>query len=125
MLFTRGGGKAAANSWSISSSSIGLLSYLDVQVYQPAFGRTFRAIHSKRAALQAFSWGHIFSDEFLCKLPGQPIFSADRRMVELGHDDFAAFEAVAKNKLGIQAVVKKLKSARRKGGADAEGSDEE
>lgn len=125
MLYTRGGGKAATNLWTTSTTNIGLLSYISCQIYEPMFGRKFRAIHSTAGALQAFTFAHLGSDEFLRALVSHPIFSPDRRTLDLSAEDHQVFQSLSSHLVRIQTAVTKLLAARRKGSGNAAVEDEE
>ncbi|PSR82258.1 hypothetical protein PHLCEN_2v6105 [Hermanssonia centrifuga] len=113
----RNGAKNGTHAWVADTKNIGLVSYLVMQVYEPAFLTKFRAVHQRVAALQTYSFLHVSSDHFLRTLPGTQTLSTDGRTMELNQDAYAVFQGLdtTRAKSAINAAVKLLDQARRKG----------
>ena len=64
--YCRSGGKSGVHVWHESIDSIGLLSYLVIQVYEQVLSlNQFRAVYQRVVSLQTFSYLHTPSDRFL------------------------------------------------------------
>lgn len=111
------------HAWHENAKNIGLVSYIVMQVYEPAFSKKFRAVHRHIAALQTFSFLHVPSDHFLRMLPTPQNLSADGRSLELDEESHAVFQDLdsPRSKAAILASILLLGKARRKGkGAEDE-----
>jgi hypothetical protein len=107
-LYSQGGGKNAAHAWQEETRSIGAISYLGVQVFEPAFRSRFRAIHSDATALQLYTFAHLSSDFFLRILPGSQTLSQDLRTLELNISAYEIYDAYSRYLLQLLAAVKCL-----------------
>ncbi len=58
-------GKPGAHSWVSSAESIGSLSYIVVQLFEPAYRRLFRSIHQKYSSMAVSRFAHLPSNSFL------------------------------------------------------------
>ncbi|KAI0669608.1 hypothetical protein C8Q78DRAFT_977184 [Trametes maxima] len=115
-LYTRSGGRVGFHSSQQSVKSIGLLSYVVVQVFEHSYLRKFRAIHEDLFALQTVRFLHIPADNVLLRLPADCTFSVDKRTLEVdatGYDLFTRLSS-AKALPGILEAVKLLTNARRR-----------
>ncbi|KAI0629632.1 hypothetical protein C8Q77DRAFT_1065756 [Trametes polyzona] len=125
-MYTRGGGKAGFHSSQEEVKSIGLISYLVVQLYEHAFNRRFRAIHQELSTLQIYKFLHIPSDDVLLRLPAECTLSQDQRTLDVdacAHDIFSRL-ASATVLPGIREATKLLAITRRRG-RQTEGEDDE
>ncbi|KAH7905193.1 hypothetical protein BJ138DRAFT_1130617 [Hygrophoropsis aurantiaca] len=116
-IYSQGGGKAAGpHSWQSEVNSIGSVSYLAMQVYEYAFHHKFRAIHPQIAFLQAFTFTHLPSDQFLMRLHGSVSLSPDSRILDIGEASFAIYAGLRSRLPSLLVAVKSITEARRKSG---------
>ncbi|THG93067.1 hypothetical protein EW026_g8061 [Hermanssonia centrifuga] len=118
-LYCRGGGKAGVHAWHENAKSIGLVSYIVMQVYELAFSKKFRAVHRHIAALQTSLFLHVPSNHFLRMLPSAQNLSIDGHSLELDDESYAVFRDLdsLQSKAAILAAIPLLGKARRKGKA--------
>ncbi|EED77126.1 predicted protein [Postia placenta Mad-698-R] len=85
-------------------------------LYEQAHQTRFRAILQDVAILQCFSFAHMSSDQFLCRLPGSHHITTDGRTLELDNAAFATFAALSTPSClsRIVTAVKMLGTARKK-----------
>ena len=115
-IYTRGGGKTGTNSWQESITSVGAISYVAMQVYEPAHLRKLRAVHHDLAQLQTYRFLHVPSDYLLLRLAsGQCTLSADGRTLELDAEAHVVFQLMSQSAAleALTKATKQLTKARR------------
>ncbi|KAH7920497.1 hypothetical protein BV22DRAFT_1073830 [Leucogyrophana mollusca] len=122
-IYSQGGGKSAPHSWQHEVKSIGAVSYLAMQVYEYAFLQQFRAVHHEVAKLQAFTFTHLPSDQFLWRLHGSVSLTPDGRMLDIGEAAFDVYSQLRNRLPALLTAAKSLSGAQRKGADNAGGSD--
>ncbi|KAF9231491.1 hypothetical protein BU15DRAFT_82327 [Melanogaster broomeanus] len=117
-IYVRGGGKNAAHAWQSHVKSIGSVSYLAMQVYEPSYYLTFRAVHHCNLNLQAFKFIHISSDHFLRRISGHVELSQDLRTLTIHEDIYKVFSELRDNVHSVKEAIQELTKARRRHGTD-------
>lgn len=82
-LYSKGGGSHGNHSWVVQGKKITELSYISVQIFEPARGHVFRAQNSLIAPLPVRYYQHIRPSQLLYVLPDRPIVRNDNGIVEL------------------------------------------
>ncbi|KAL5536122.1 MARS2_3 [Sanghuangporus sanghuang] len=109
-IYSKSGGQAGRHDYLREASNIGQISYLAVQTYEDAGNRCFREIHSALAHLSVASFAHLFSYEFLCTLPGSPIFEKGKNLIHLTPNSYGCWLDILRLSGFLPAVMKDLKN---------------
>lgn len=115
-IYARSGGKTGAHCWQRSVATVGLISYVVMQVYEPSFLRKFRAVHHDLAYLQTYRFILVPCDYFLIRLSTEQCsLSPDGRTLELDQAGYNVFTTLSSEKYlpVIIAASKRLTKARR------------
>ncbi|KAF8577793.1 hypothetical protein K439DRAFT_1363925, partial [Ramaria rubella] len=119
-LYVKSGGKTSNHSWVAETSSIGLLSYLVVQVFEHLRQGQFKDTPCELASLYVKGFGHILSTTFLYQFPGSPIVGAHGDLV-LPAQSFQLWQEMQRALCAVKVAVKAI-TARSK---NVEGRDED
>lgn len=107
--------------------SVGAISYVAMQVYEPAHLRKFRAVHHDLAHLQTYRFLHVPSDYLLLRLTsGQCVLSADGRTLEIDPEAHTICQMLSQSATleALTEASKQLTKARRNAkAADAQDGD--
>lgn len=102
--------------WQHSVTTVGLISYVVMQAYEPSFLRKFRAVHHNLAYLQTYRFILVPCDYLLIRLStAQCTLSPDGRTLELdqaGYNFFATLSSSTCLPMLVEAA-KLLTKARR------------
>ena len=96
-MYKKGGGKGSRHADIARETNISAISNIAVQLYEYAFGRTFRPNPERLAVLGAVQYMLIPSNNFLCVLGSAPREAASLRL-ELSNIDFARFTSALDNR---------------------------
>ncbi|KAF8581505.1 hypothetical protein K439DRAFT_1353816, partial [Ramaria rubella] len=117
-LSSKGGGKYGTHSWIADSTSIGKVSYLNVQVYEHLLRGRFKDMPIELARLYGRGFGHIPSHHFLCHLPSPSIVKPDG--LELTPDSWEIWQPLVQAIPAIKSAIKAMVGCSKKGGEQEE-----
>ncbi|EIW76421.1 hypothetical protein CONPUDRAFT_131026 [Coniophora puteana RWD-64-598 SS2] len=85
-IYSQGGSTSMPHAWQERIDSVGLASYIVLQLYEPGIVRhVFRGVHDSAKALGAFRFAHVPVVHFLQRVPGPFSLSADDRSLIVNH----------------------------------------
>ncbi|KAJ7849510.1 hypothetical protein B0H14DRAFT_3668205 [Mycena olivaceomarginata] len=120
-LYSKGGGKNGKHGAVTEHYNISALSYINVQVYELAHARTFRAYPKATSLLQTFQFRQLPPFTFLCRLSGTPI--VNHMGIELTHEDANLFKELNSAIACFDTAVKLSRSRKKAKELDAEEKD--
>ncbi|KDQ60091.1 hypothetical protein JAAARDRAFT_45943 [Jaapia argillacea MUCL 33604] len=119
-MYEKGGGKNGKHAWVSSSSTIGAISYLAVQLWHQSHAspRQFRGVHGNLSAAGLIRFAHLPPGSFLSIIP-DPSASVNvkdgGRILDLTAACYATlFSKLLEEKAALVTAVKKLNNPRRK-----------
>lgn len=119
-IYSKGGGNHGVHGWIPSCDTIGKISYLSVQLFEPWYGDYFRVVPERNLVLNAKEFCHLPGQCWLCRVPGNVIMK--REVVEIlvitkaAHDLFMTFQKV---RLSIVTAYKAMRLHAKKDGTTA------
>ncbi|KAF8589040.1 hypothetical protein K439DRAFT_1613107 [Ramaria rubella] len=119
-LYAKNGGKPSNHSWVAKTSSIGLLSYLVLQVFENLRQGQFKDTPRELASLYVKGFGHILSAAFLYRFPGSPIVGAHGDLV-LPAQSFQLWQEMQRALRAVKVAVKAITACSK----NVEGRDED
>lgn len=102
----KGGGEHGKHAWVESASSIGRISYVSVQTFEPYHGPLFRAIYSR---LRVKTFAHISPHEFLCALSNPALARQNNESIELTTSSFGVWRQIEGISDCLPAILKELR----------------
>ena len=112
-FYLRSTGKVGVHGWLASTTSIGHISYMVVQVYEHVLFTRFRAVHGHVAALWTHSYLHMSSDHFLLQIRSMPLILQKGEYIELDSHSYDVYRKLDSARSQVTAVVTALTKARR------------
>ena len=115
-FYSKEAGAGSNHGWQLSTTSLSSVSYLAVHAYEVIGNRnSFQPIHLARANLQAHTFLHLPSTQFLCKTQENPAATSSDTF-SLSDKDRRSFRELVSCKVALAAVVKELNASMREGG---------
>ncbi|KDQ52274.1 hypothetical protein JAAARDRAFT_139109 [Jaapia argillacea MUCL 33604] len=111
-IYSKSGGKNGKHCWVSDASMITAVSYLAVQTFEKANGRTFREIPQALRNMRACKFALLPSTLFLCALDTMPHRVA--QSIQLSQQDYARLKLLEAGLSEIQAAIKSLTSRPKK-----------
>ncbi|KAJ6548850.1 hypothetical protein B0H19DRAFT_1074654 [Mycena capillaripes] len=122
-LYSKGGGKNGKHGAIPEHSNISAFSYINVQVYELAHARTFRAYPKATSRLQTYQFRQLPPFTFLCRMSGTP--AVNPTGIELTHEDANLFKELNSAIACFDAAVKLSRSRKKAKELDAVDAEEE
>ncbi|TBU21590.1 hypothetical protein BD311DRAFT_678028, partial [Dichomitus squalens] len=117
-MYSQSGGKNFTHWWQPSGTTIGALSYIPMQIYEPFHSRKFRAIPQDLVMLRTFRFAHVPSDYLLMRLPDSSCtLSSDQQTLDINDIAYRTFRQLSTEPTVttiVQAVKALVKSRRDK-----------
>ena len=115
-FYSKAAGAGSRHAWQLSTTSISSLSYVVVRAHEGIGNRnSFRLIHSARANLQAHTFFHLPSTQFLCKTQDNPTVSPSGTLA-LSDSDWRTFREMVNCKKALATVIKGFNASMRGAG---------
>ncbi|ETW76725.1 hypothetical protein HETIRDRAFT_328623, partial [Heterobasidion irregulare TC 32-1] len=122
-IYSQGRGKLGAHGWQQSSTNIGAISYLSMQLYEQSYSATFQAVHTRLALLQAFTYKHLMPDSFLCLMPGSSVPDSNNCHLQLDNIALTTYNNLNKHSRSLGIAVQDLQKLRHRGKHSAQDQD--
>ena len=103
-MYKKGGGKAGRHADIARETNISAISNIVVQLYEYAYGQSFRPNPERLAVLGAVQFMLIPSNNFLCILGSAPRETSSLR-VELSNSDFVKFTSALDNRTNVKDLA--------------------
>ncbi len=113
-MYSKGGGKAGAHSWVSSAESIGSLSYIVVQLFEPAYRRLFQSIHQKYSSMAVSRFAHLPSNSFLVTVAEDAV-KTTKDQLEISLPALTVFKELSDEKEKLVEAVARLNTVRGRG----------
>jgi hypothetical protein len=111
-FYSKEAGSGTRHAWQASTSAISALSYLVVQAFEKTAPSRFRSVHRSKAGIRADTFFHLPSNQFLCRLQGEVVYT-DSQTILVADADWTAFQKLSKCSSALGSAIKGLNGATR------------